>query len=154
MCEPGDGVPEVFIPRVVQGFLPRQPHENYCRLLNLAEVIFDPPHCSAGRNAYDLFSYNLPMVTLAGGLIVDRVTARFFKKMGFEDLIASTQDQHIELTVSVATDRDFRAFVREQIARSSDAIFNDVEVTREHERFFEEVTVRPCQSSQPKHVGL
>lgn len=124
-------------------FLPRQPHENYFRLLNLADVILDPPHYSAGSSAYDLFSYNLPVVTLAGGLIVGRVTAGFYKKIGFEELIASSPEQYVELAVRVATNRDYRAFVCERIARSSDAVFNDIDVIREHERFFADVLDGP-----------
>ncbi len=42
------------------------------------------------------------------------------------------------LAVHVAADRDYRAHVREQIARTSDVLFNDLEAVREHERFFEE----------------
>ena len=41
----------------------RRPFDDYCRLLQLADVILDTPHYGAGITCYDLFSFNLPVVT-------------------------------------------------------------------------------------------
>jgi hypothetical protein len=38
----------------------------------------------------------------------------------------------------VATDREYRHFVTDRIAQSSDVLFNEIEAVREHERFFDE----------------
>ncbi len=119
-------------------FLPPQLFGDYCRLLQLAAVILDPPHYGAGSTCYDLFSYNLPVVTLPGELIVGRVTKACYRKMGIDDLVVQSPEEYVGKAVQVATDREYRKYVTEQIAEKSDLLFNDLEAVREHERFFEE----------------
>ena len=112
--------------------------EDYYRLLQLADVILDPPHYGAGSSCYDLFSFNLPVVTMPGELIVGRITQACYRKMGVEDLIVHSAEEYVSKAVQVATDRDYRKYVTERIAQASDVLFNDLEAVREHERFFEE----------------
>ncbi len=119
-------------------FLPPQPFGDYCRLLQLGDVILDPPHYGANSSCYDIFSYNLPLVTMPGKLFVGRVTQAFYRKMGVEDLVVHSPAEYVRKAVQVATDRDYRKYVTGRIARASDLLFNDLEAVREHERFFEE----------------
>ncbi len=119
-------------------FLPPQPFGEYCRLLQLADVILDPPHYGANSSCYDIFSYNLPLVTMPGKLLVGRFTQAFYRKMGFEDLVVHSPAEYVSKAVQVATDRDYHKYVTERVAAASDVLFNDLEAVREHERFFEE----------------
>ena len=89
-------------------FLPPQPFGDYCRLLQLADVILDPPHYGANSSCYDIFSYNLPLVTMPGKLFVGRVTQAFYRKMGVEDLVVHSPAEYVSKAVQVATDRDYR----------------------------------------------
>ena len=125
-------------------FLPPQPLDDYYRLLCLADVVLDTPHYGAGSSCYDLFSFNLPVVTWPGELIVGRITQACYRKMGVEDLIADSAEDYIGKAVRVATDGDYRRHVTEQIAARSHCLFNDVEAVREHERFFQEVLGVNC----------
>jgi predicted O-linked N-acetylglucosamine transferase (SPINDLY family) len=118
-------------------FLPMQKFPDYCRLLQMADVVLDPLHYGAGSTCYDLFSFNLPVVTLPGELIVGRVTQGCYRKMGVADLIVESPQEYIDKAVQVATDRDYRRYVVDRIGQRSDVLFNDLEVVREHERFFE-----------------
>ncbi len=120
-------------------FVPYQKFDNYCRLLQLADAVIDPLHFGAGSSSYDVFSYNLPAVTLPGELIVGRVAYAFYTKMGFTELIASSAEEYVQRAVRVATDREYRMTLRDQLAVASEAVFEDLEAVREHERFFEEV---------------
>ncbi|MGA2259744.1 MAG: tetratricopeptide repeat protein, partial [Thermoguttaceae bacterium] len=94
----------------------------------------------AGSSCYDLFSYNLPVVTLPGELIVGRVTQACYRKMGVDDLVVHSAEEYVRKAVQVATDREYRYHVTERIAGASDVLFNDLEAVREHERFFADVT--------------
>jgi predicted O-linked N-acetylglucosamine transferase (SPINDLY family) len=120
-------------------FLPPQSFDNYCRLLCLADVVLDTPHFGAGGRCYDLFSFNLPVVTLPGELIIGRIMQACYRKMGVEDLVVQSPEEYVRKAVQVANDRDYRKHVTERIAQASDVLFNDLEVVGEHERFFEEV---------------
>ena len=74
-------------------FLPWQTIEDYYRLLQLADVILDPPHYGAGSSCYDIFSFNLPVVTMPGELIVGRVTQACYRKMDVTDLIVASAER-------------------------------------------------------------
>jgi predicted O-linked N-acetylglucosamine transferase (SPINDLY family) len=130
------------IPQAAQRivFLPPQSFADYCRLLQLADVILDTPHYGAGSSCYDLFSCNIPVVTLPGELIIGRITQACYRKMGVDDLIVRSGEEYVANAVQVATDRDYRSNVTKRIADRSDVLFNDTEAVREHERFFEQAT--------------
>ena len=119
-------------------FLPPQPFDAYCQVLCLADVVLDPPHFGAGSTCYDMFSFNLPVVTLPGELIVGRVTQACYRKMGLDDLIVHSAEEYVSKAVQVATDCDYRRYIVDRIAERSDVLFNDLEAVREHERFFRE----------------
>ena len=129
-------------------FLPPQPFSDYCRLIQLADVILDPPHYGAGSSCYDLFSFNLPVVTWPGELIVGRITQACYRKMVVEDLVVHSAGEYVRKAVQVATDREYRRYVTERIANNSDLLFNDLEIVREHERFFDEV-LKVCKDVSP-----
>ncbi len=120
-------------------FLPWQSFEDYCRLLQLADVVLDPIHFGAGSSSYDVFSFNQPTVTLPGEFIVGRVAYAFYRKMGFEDLVAVSREDYVQKALRLGTDTGHRAAMRAKLASVSDIIFNDVDAVREHERFFEEI---------------
>ena len=128
-------------------FLPPLLFDDYCRLLCLAKVVLDPPHYGAGSTCYDLFSFNLPIVTWPGELIVGRMTQACYRKMDFDALIAHSAEEYVSKAVRVATDRNCRRHVTEQIAARSDVLFNDLDAVREHERFFTLVAGGPAISS-------
>ena len=112
--------------------------QEYCRLLQLADVVLDPPHYTAGSSIYDILSYHQPIVTMRGKLAVGRVTAGYYRKMGMDDLVAASPDEYVRTAVRIGTDRDYRLSVRHRIEAGAAAIFNDMEAVREHERFFSE----------------
>ena len=123
-------------------FVPRQSFADYCRLLQACDVLLDSLHYGAGSSCYNIFSYNLPLVTLPTELMPGRVALAFYRKMGCEELVASSSEDYIGKAVRVATDRDYCRQVTDQIAARSDVLFNDLEAVREHERFFEEALAR------------
>ncbi len=120
-------------------FLPWLKFDDYCRLLQAADVILDPPNYSAASSLYDVLSFNRPIVTMPGELAVSRVTAAYYKRMGFTELIADSAEQYLGLAARVACDRDYRMHVRDCIAAVSNTVFDDLLAVREHERFFHEV---------------
>jgi predicted O-linked N-acetylglucosamine transferase (SPINDLY family) len=127
--------------------LPWQKYQDYCRLLQLADVILDPPHYTAGSSIYDILSFHQPIVTMRGELAVGRVTAGYYRKMGMDDIVASSPEQYVQTAVRIATDRDYRLSIRHRIEAAAGAVFDDAEAVREHERFFSEAIAYP--SPQP-----
>ena len=119
--------------------MPLLSFDDYCRLLQLADVVLDPPHYSAASSAYDIFSFHQPIVTMEGELGLGRVTAAFYRKMGVQGLVAASAEEYVRLAVQIAGDRDCRMHFRDRLRSASDAIFDDLDAVREYERFFREV---------------
>ena len=104
-------------------FLPRQPTDDYYRLLQLADVILDPPHYSAGSSSYDFFSFNLPVVTLPGPLQTSRYTMAYYNQMGLGELVPTTPEAYVHLAIRIANDPPFRRSIVDQLADGGDRIF-------------------------------
>lgn len=106
-------------------FVPWQSQGDYYRLLSVADVILDPIHYSAGSSAYDLFSLDLPVITLPGEQNVSRYTQACYRQMEFMELVAVDADAYVRLAVHVATDGGYREHIRWEIRRRSDCLFED-----------------------------
>jgi predicted O-linked N-acetylglucosamine transferase (SPINDLY family) len=104
-------------------FLPRQALDDYYRLLQLADVILDPPHYSAGSSSYDFFSFNLPVVTLPGPLQASRYTMAYYNQMGLGELVPTTPEAYVQLAIRIANDPPFRRSIMDQLAHGGDRIF-------------------------------
>jgi predicted O-linked N-acetylglucosamine transferase (SPINDLY family) len=125
-----------LVDRVV--FLAQQTPADFRRLLSVGNVMLDTWHYSASLMAYDAFSVALPIVTLPDGFNVGRVTMGLYRKMGLEHLVAWTPEEYVALAVRLGTDREYRESVRAQIRTQSEVLYEDRELVREHERFFEQ----------------
>lgn len=124
-------------------WLPLQPRAAYHRLLSLADAVLDPVPYGAGSSAYDVFSHDLPLVTLPGPYNAGRYALACYRRMGLADLVASTPEEYVGLAVRLGTDPAFRGEMRARIARSSPALFEDADVVRAHEDFFERAIAAP-----------
>jgi predicted O-linked N-acetylglucosamine transferase (SPINDLY family) len=118
-------------------WLPFQERRGYHHLLSLADVVLDPVPYGAGSSAYDVFLHDLPLVTLPGRYNAGRYVQACYRRIGFMDLVADTPEQYVEVAVRLGTDPDCRGETRARIARSSPVLFEDPDVVREHEAFFE-----------------
>jgi protein O-GlcNAc transferase len=119
-------------------FLPFLKFDDYCRMLQLADVILDPVHFGGGISNFDVFSYDLPIVTMPGELLVGRGVYALYRKMQILDLVASSADDYVRLATQVAGDYGYRMSLRERIRQATELVFDDREVVLEHERFFTE----------------
>jgi predicted O-linked N-acetylglucosamine transferase (SPINDLY family) len=61
---------------------------------------------------------------------------------GFAERIVHSAQEYVCKAVQLATDRDYRQYVKARIAQASDVLFNDLEAVREHERFYQETLTR------------
>ncbi len=108
--------------RIVLGRL--RPHAEYLRWLSLADVVLDPPHYSAASSAYDIFSLNLPLVTLPGQFAASRYGAGFYQILGEERLVANDPASYVEAATQLGSNPDTRHDIRQSIADCSDLLFD------------------------------
>jgi len=129
-------IPEVA-DRIV--FLPRQAHPDYLRLVAAADVLLDPPYFGGVNTTYDGFSLGKAIVTVPSAFHRGRYTFGCYRKMGVTDCVASDLDRYVEIAVALGTDAGHRAAVERRIRAAGDALFEDIEAVREHERIFQEL---------------
>lgn len=124
-------------------FVPWQPqYEDYLRLIQAADVILDTHHFSAGSTSYDFFSYGEPIVTWPGEWNIGRYILGCYRKMGIEELIASSSDEYAALATRVAQDKAYQQLLRERLRAQVELLFNDEQAIQEHQAFFLEVSHR------------
>jgi predicted O-linked N-acetylglucosamine transferase (SPINDLY family) len=120
-------------------WIPRQAYPGYLSLMAAVDVVLDPLHFSGGLTTYDAFSLGRPIVTLPGEFRRGRFTLACYRKMGIPECVAADADDYVNIAVTLATDRDYRATLEERIREASPRLFEDVEAVREYERIFQEL---------------
>jgi predicted O-linked N-acetylglucosamine transferase (SPINDLY family) len=127
---------ETLARRVV--FVPSQNPANYYRLLSLMDVVLDTPAYSASLTGYDAFAFGIPVVTMPGSQMVQRYAHGLYTKMGLGHLAVSDEKEYVHFAVCLGRDPALRQQVRTAVRERNEALFEDHEVIREYETFFEE----------------
>jgi predicted O-linked N-acetylglucosamine transferase (SPINDLY family) len=122
------------------------------RLISTADVVLDPPCFGSIDMSLKALGLGLPIVTLPARFLRGRFTAGCYRKMQFENFVARSPQEYVDLAVRLGTDAVLNAAVRAVIAARSGLLFEDIAAVRELERFFQQVarpvkpdTVRPRQ---------
>ena len=86
---------------------------------------------------YDVFSYNLPLVTWPTTYNAGRYALACYRRMNLDDLITKSREEYAVLAARLGSDPDFRTHIVNRIANRSDVLFDDVSVVQSHEQFLE-----------------
>ncbi len=132
-------------------FLPRQPYEEYLRLVALSDVCLDTPHFNGGATTFDALAKGVPIVTLPGSYLRGRQTYALYKRMGVMDCIANTPQEYIDKAVRLATDVSYREGMHREICANSHLIFEDIGMVRELETHLLAM-VRAVRAGEPRPV--
>lgn len=106
-----------------------QPHEDFLSLLRCADVILDPIHFGGGNTTYEAIAMGIPVVSLPGDFLRNRITAAIYHKMGITSCLVKTPEEYVQLAVRIATDKEFARQLRAEIAENSHRVFDDEEET-------------------------
>jgi len=99
------------------------PLDRFLRLLQLCDALLAPIQFGAGRSTLDAFGVGAPVVTFKGRYLKSRITYAAYKEIGFEDLIANSEEEYVDLAHRLAKDDDFRSSARRSIQEKSEALF-------------------------------
>ena len=86
--------------------LPHGKIDDYFAAYNDVDIMLDTYPFNGATTTFDALKMGRPIITLAGERHVTRVGYSILKKIGFEDLVAFTEDEYVEKAVALATDRD------------------------------------------------
>jgi predicted O-linked N-acetylglucosamine transferase (SPINDLY family) len=118
-------------------FLPRMPKKDYLSFLRVADVLLDTLHFSGGYTSLLSFACGVPVVTWPGTQMRGRLTLALYKQMGVMDCVADDPQSYANIACKAANDKTWADEVRRKIKTHADVLFEDNEVVRELESFFE-----------------
>lgn len=102
------------------------------------DIALDPFPFTGSTTTFEALWMGIPVVTLAGELMVGRWSASMLRRVGLTALIANTEDEYVATAVALATDlgrlEAMRSTLREQVSLSS--LCNAHRTTRHLERAY------------------
>ena len=111
-----------------------QPY-SYEKFMLACDVLLDTFPFGGLISTYDAFSCNKCLITLPGNKAYGRFTQGLYKRMGFEDLIATTEENYVELAMKIATYPPLRRHFEKRIADNKHKLYQDEEAINEWYNF-------------------
>jgi predicted O-linked N-acetylglucosamine transferase (SPINDLY family) len=108
---------------------------SYEKFMLACDVLLDTFPFGGLISTYDAFSCNKCLITLPGNKAYGRFTQGLYKRMGFEDLIATTEENYVELAMKIATYPPLRRHFEKRIADNKHKLYQDEEAVNEWYNF-------------------
>ncbi len=119
-------------------FLPWLSRSQFYALLKRADVFLDTIGFSGFNTAMQAIECGLPIVTHRGHFMRGRFASAILRRMGLNELVASSDDDYVKLAIDLARSPD-RHQLRERIETSRAVLFGDVAPIRALEDFLVDV---------------
>ena len=116
--------------------IPWIPREKFYALLDICDVFLDCPSFSGYTTAWQAIQRGLPVVTLEGKFMRQRLAAGLLRKIGMTDTIAASADDYVAIAKKLAgecREPDRREARRRTLKVASTLADNDVSVVRAFE---------------------
>ncbi|TYZ68258.1 hypothetical protein PybrP1_005294 [[Pythium] brassicae (nom. inval.)] len=109
--------------------------QEFMDLCAVADVVLDPFPVGGGRSSLEVFSVGTPIVLLATRTTILQLTAGMYTVMGFDDLVAFTEDEYVAVATRLVRDHTLRERYRRRILASKAKLFENRAVVDEWEQF-------------------
>jgi predicted O-linked N-acetylglucosamine transferase (SPINDLY family) len=106
-------------------FVPRLDHDDYMRLLALADVSLDSFPFSGGNTTYQALAMGTPVVTLPGDYLRGRLSLAILCELGVTECVAMDGEDYAKTAVRLATDPEWMAYIARRIEAGAPDIFDD-----------------------------
>ena len=111
--------------------------EKFYTLLDLCDIYLDCPSFSGYTTAWQAVQRGLPVVTLEGRFLRQRLAAGLLRKIGMADTVASSKDDYIKIAACLAAecrDADHRNARRDALKVAAAQLTSDISVVRAFEQ--------------------
>jgi predicted O-linked N-acetylglucosamine transferase (SPINDLY family) len=105
-------------------------------LMQLADLLLDPPHYSGGHTTLEAFACGAAVITWPGRHMRSRYTFGLYRLIGIMDCVAADLDAYVELALTLGRDRQKQDFLGQRIKKASNILFEDDMAVRAVEAFF------------------
>jgi predicted O-linked N-acetylglucosamine transferase (SPINDLY family) len=117
---------------------PRQSHQGFLAMVNMADVMLDPIHFGGGSTTIQALSFGTPVVTLPSDYLRGRISHACYKEMGVDTLIATDRDDYCTRALELGRNRERREAIRVELREKSQVLFSNERVVGEFEQFLEQ----------------
>ena len=119
-------------------FVSRMSEEQFLGMISVSDVMLDTLYFNGMNTSLEAIALGTPVVTLPGQMQRARHTLGMYRRMGYEECVAWTVEQYIEIALHLGTDVSYRQAVQREIRARNSVLFEDIQVVREFERFFKQ----------------
>jgi protein O-GlcNAc transferase len=120
--------------------MPRVRLERFMEIMVLSDVLLDTWPFGSGNTSYQGFAAGTPIVTLPRGFQRGLGVMAHYRHMGFDDGVAESPEDFVDIAVRLGTDAAFRTRIEDLIRERSGVLFDDRRVVDDLARFLIEVT--------------
>ena len=124
-------------------FIPRVGDKDYPSAVVACDVLLDPIHFGGANTTLDAFALGKPVVTLLGDQMRNRATGGFYRRIGYETLVAKTLAEYAELAVRLTHERRLTREAREAILAGGNLLFDNLDPVSGFEEWLLSVRCRP-----------
>lgn len=130
-------------------FLPAQPHHRLMALIGLSTVVLDSYPAGGCTTTREVFEMGKAVVTLPARLLGGRWTLGLYSILGMRDLpvIATTEQDYIDLAVQLGTNSTLRESVESTIIEKVQTMFYRDEAVEEWENILLNVSPVKCSDT-------
>jgi len=126
----------------VLAFIPMQNTAEFYGLLSRAHVLLDTIGFSGFNTAMQAVECGLPIVTREGRFLRGRLASGILKRMELQELVAATEENYVELAVTLCRNAEYRTHIRRRIEAGRHALFEDPAPIRALEEFLAQAATR------------
>ena len=117
---------------------PRQSHQGFLAMVNMADVMLDPIHFGGGSTTLQALSFGTPVVTLPSEFLRGRISNACYKQIGVDELIARDSEHYCQIALEVGKNDQYRADLRAVLKEKSGVLYDNANVITEFEQFLEQ----------------
>ena len=120
-------------------FVPRVLDRDYPSVVNACDALLDPVHFGGANTTLDAFAQGKPVVTLRGDQMRNRATGGFYRRIGYESLVAEDAASYADLAVRLTHERRFAREAKEAILAGGTLLFDNLEPVSGFEKWLLQV---------------
>jgi protein O-GlcNAc transferase len=109
------------------------PADQFWNLLEEMDVYLDTPAFSGFTTAWQAAHCGLPVVTIEGDALRQRLASGLLKRIGITETIAENMESYVTLAVKLAQDKKSRLLLRHHLKNAAPLADDDAEVVRAFE---------------------
>ena len=117
---------------------PRQSHQGFLAMVNMADVMLDPIHFGGGSTTLQALSFGTPVVTLPSEFLRGRISNACYKQIGVDELIARDSEHYCQIALEVGKNDQYRADLRAVLKEKCGVLYDNANVITEFEQFLEQ----------------